>query len=860
MLGQKRRFFSLALIMILLVAAISAFSTRTLYITALKEQRTRLLELVKSQASLTVELGWMALELEMSEGSDVSREDVVDHIVRAHKKFQMGGTSGEFTVGKRVGQNIQFLIVNGRIIPKGDPLSLIPLDGPKAEPMERAIFGQTGTVMGIDYKGDEVLAAYTPLPMQTEFLGLVAKVDTKKIKAPFIRANIIIFSVGLGLLLVGLGLFYKLSEPIIKEIHASEKNYRDLVEHANSFILRINTSGTIVFANEYAESQLGPEDKTMMGLDLSSLFEEWQLDSFVDIVEFFGDEGARNNVPTFFPEKEKGWTSWTAKMLINEGKPNELLCIGRDVTTEYLATEAQKEIEERFRGIATASPVGIAITDMDGNLIYANERMHNITGAGPVELSGVNWLERIHEENRQSLFHDWFEAEFKRNDRQEIKVVQKEGRLVWVLAQIVDLKSMHDDVIGNILTFTDITKMKEAELAQSRLTAAIEQAAEMIILTDLDANITYVNPAFCTITGYTREEAIGNNPRILNSGEKDTAFYEDLWSKLTIGNTWHGRFTNIRKDGKRYTQESTIGPIRDTVGSIIGYVGVARDISDQLISEAQLRQAQKLESIGELAAGIAHEINTPTQYVNSNMQFLADAFETYSKMLEKCQKFQESVKGGASLEELKTLAETVIDEEELKYLAEDIPNALTESETGLERIAEIVQSVKQLAHPGETSKSYYNLNEISRDAATVSANEWKYVTDIDFDFDEDLPSIYCLKGEVGQVLLNLIVNSAHAMNTKFKDSEEKGRIGIKTYVENENVVIEVSDNGSGMPEDVAKRAFDPFFTTKDVGKGTGQGLAITHNVVVNMHGGSIDVETEEGVGTTFTIKLPVEEA
>ncbi len=153
----------------------------------------------------------------------------------------------------------------------------------------------------------------------------------------------------------------------------------------------------------------------------------------------------------------------------------------------------------------------------------------------------------------------------------------------------------------------------------------------MVIITDLRANITYVNPAFEEMTGYKREEVVGENPRILNSGEQDAAFYEDLWETVTSGNVWSGRSLNLKKNGQRYTQEFSIGPIRDDLGSIIGYVGVARDISDQLIIEAQLRQSQKLESIGELAAGIAHEINTPTQYVSSNIQFLKDSFVTYEK-------------------------------------------------------------------------------------------------------------------------------------------------------------------------------------------------------------------------------------
>jgi len=185
---------------------------------------------------------------------------------------------------------------------------------------------------------------------------------------------------------------------------------------------------------------------------------------------------------------------------------------------------------------------------------------------------------------------------------------------------------------------------------------------------------------------------------------------------------------------------------------------------------------------------------------------------------------------------------------------------LDESQTGLKRIAEIVQSVKQLAHPGEITKSFHSLNEIVTNAATVSSNEWKYTTDINFDFDENLPEVYCLKSEIGQVALNLIINGAHAIEAKIgSNTKEKGLMTISTNSIGDYAVLKVTDSGTGMSQHVVERAFDPFYTTKEVGKGTGQGLAITHNVVVNMHGGSVEVETEEGKGATFIIKLPFKE-
>ncbi|MCJ2164768.1 MULTISPECIES: PAS domain S-box protein [unclassified Pseudodesulfovibrio] len=857
MLKQKHRFVMLAILMAMLVGIISMFSTWLLYRTSLEEQRKRLNEIVQSQASLIFELRTVAHE--GATGTD-DIDDVLNHLVRAYRRIQTDSSSGDFTVAERNGSSIRFLVVNGEKVPLFSPLANVPMDSAVAVPMQQALLGKSGTIIAPDYQGVEVLAAFTPLEGVAGAQGLVAKINIDEIKGPFFQANFSIFGLGLLLTLLGVGLFFKLSEPIIQELKTSAEKYRDLVEGANTLILRIGADGLVTFANSYAQKYLGSEECQPEGADamlvLSGTSSSEEESSLEQVLEFFGTGEGPYELPLPIVDGRVQWISWTVKKKEAGGSLKELLCIGNDVTARHLAKEAQQEIEERFRGITKASPVGIVIVDMGGNLLYANERMHELTHCGAAQLAGRGWLSRIHQSDRDFLVEQWFGSSTVVTDRLEFRLAS-EGDDIWTLGQIVDLKSRDAMVIGHVITFTDITKIKLAESEHKRLTAAIDQAAEAIIITDPSGTITYVNPAFERITGYHRREAIGKNPRILKSGEQGTEFYDDLWNTLLSGNIWHGQYVNKKKNGERYTQEATIGPVRDRQGEIISYVGVARDISRQLVTEAQLRQAQKLESIGELAAGIAHEINTPTQYVITNTHFLGESFATLFGLLEQYAGLVEAIRQGVGHKELLERAETFLDDKELQYLAQDIPQAISESEVGLKRIAEIVLSVKQLAHPGEVAKSLHDLNEIVQNAATVSSNEWKYVAEMEMDLSSDLKPVNCLKGEVGQVVLNLIINGAHAIVGKLgPKSEEKGVLKLRTYAEGNMAVLEVSDTGTGMSKAVLKRAFDPFFTTKEVGKGTGQGLAITHNVVANMHGGTIDVLTEEGKGSTFIIKLP----
>ncbi len=276
--------------------------------------------------------------------------------------------------------------------------------------------------------------------------------------------------------------------------------------------------------------------------------------------------------------------------------------------------------------------------------------------------------------------------------------------------------------------------------------------------------------------------------------------------------------------------------------------------------QMELSQAQKLESVGQLAAGIAHEINTPTQYVGDNTRFLKDAFGDISTVLDSFGKLLQATKSGTVDGQLVAEVEATLKQADVEYLTEEIPQAIDQSLSGVEQVAKIVRAMKEFSHPGTEEKSLVDLSQAIETTITVAHSEWKYVAEMETEFDSELPQVSCLPAELNQVFLNLIVNAAHAIgDTLGDDATKKGTITVGTRRDGEWVEIFIRDTGTGIPEDVRSRIFDPFFTTKGVGKGTGQGLAIARSVVVNKHDGTIACETELGQGTTFLVRLPLEE-
>jgi len=303
---------------------------------------------------------------------------------------------------------------------------------------------------------------------------------------------------------------------------------------------------------------------------------------------------------------------------------------------------------------------------------------------------------------------------------------------------------------------------------------------------------------------------------------------------------------------------TVLSPILNKSGSITEAVGLLEDITDRLVMERDLNQAQKLESIGQLAAGIAHEINTPAQFIGSNIGFLDDAFHDVKRLVDTVADRIDALAQGADLRaSLDTLAATLA-EVDWPYLNEEIPAAIGQSREGINRITTIVQAMKEFSHPSGKEKVEYDLNKLIETTIIVARNEWKYSAEVQTDLAADLPPVRCLADELGQVFLNILVNAVHAIESAANSGARpgKGTIVFTTRRDGPWVEVRIADTGSGIPEAIQDRIFDPFFTTKGVGKGTGQGLAISRDVVANKHGGSLTFTSKAGEGTVFVVRLP----
>ena len=311
---------------------------------------------------------------------------------------------------------------------------------------------------------------------------------------------------------------------------------------------------------------------------------------------------------------------------------------------------------------------------------------------------------------------------------------------------------------------------------------------------------------------------------------------------------------HLTKDGRTLDVEITIHQLEFHERRTI--LITALDVSERKRLELDLRHAQKLEAVGQLAAGIAHEINTPIQYVGDNLRFLSDSFREREAVLAQYERLLAEPLAGEITPGFNDRVKAVQQDADMEYLCREIPRALEQSLDGVERIATIVRAMKSFAHPGSDEKKPADLNQALSDAIIVATNELKYVADVVQDFGE-LPAVWCNLGDINQVFLNLLVNAAHAIGDVVSKNGSRGEIRIRTRCEGGEVVVSISDTGCGIPAAVQSRVFEPFFTTKEVGRGTGQGLAIARNIVVERHGGRITFEPNLPQGTKFLVSLPV---
>ncbi|MFQ5670105.1 MAG: nitrogen regulation protein NR(II) [Acidobacteriota bacterium] len=317
------------------------------------------------------------------------------------------------------------------------------------------------------------------------------------------------------------------------------------------------------------------------------------------------------------------------------------------------------------------------------------------------------------------------------------------------------------------------------------------------------------------------------------------------------------RFEHIA--GNEGVLGATVNPIAGESSGSAGFLLLGADLTEQAFLENQLLQAQKLESVGQLAAGIAHEINTPTQYVGDNTRFLQEVFGEVLEFTKKVDELTKNTRSETGSSELAAQIRAAMDKVDLDYLGEEIPQAIQQALEGIDRVTRIVRAMKEFSHPLR-DKTAIDINRAIESTITVARNEWKYVAEMITELDLELPPVSCFPGEFNQVILNLIVNAADAIAEVAEDgTPSKGTITVTTRQTGGWAEIGVADTGAGIPEDIQGKIFDPFFTTKEVGKGTGQGLSLVHSVVVQKHGGKISVDSEPGKGTTFLIHLPLED-
>jgi PAS domain S-box-containing protein len=398
---------------------------------------------------------------------------------------------------------------------------------------------------------------------------------------------------------------------------------------------------------------------------------------------------------------------------------------------------------------------------------------------------------------------------------------------------------------------------EKAEERARRLTDILDESLHEVYVFDAQTlKILECNRGAAENLGLAANQIHALTPADINT-EYDVDTFRNKLKPLLDGTKKEVRFDSVhrRVDGRTYPVNLHLQLFTKSMPHV--FVGFIIDITERKNLERQILQSKKLESMGQLAAGIAHELNTPAQFVGDNIRFLSDSFEGLLALTNSCCALTDAVNDdNITPELLETIAQNA-KSADLDYLTTEIPTAIEQSIEGVSRISKIVLAMKEFSHPGGESMDLVDLNKVISNTIVVASNEWKYVARLVTDLDPNLVDIRCFSHEISQVLLNLIVNSAHAITEKNGDpSDVLGEINISTRQTQRFVELRVKDTGAGIPYAIQEHVFDHFFTTKEVGKGTGQGLSMAYKTIVDQHGGEIKVESEENQGTTVVISLP----
>jgi PAS domain S-box-containing protein len=625
----------------------------------------------------------------------------------------------------------------------------------------------------------------------------------------------------------------------------------------SDIVFLVNGAGMIQRANMALAIRLGLTPKEVVGRTCRDVLGCAECQSFQSDCTSSEASFRFHNLPGSFMVRSNS-------LLNSSGVAIGKVVVARDVSASEKIQETLLAVESKYRSIFENAPQGIFQSNADGRYLSVNQTMARMFGfESPVEMisfyTDIAQQMYVRPDDRLALFQDGLENGMIKST--ELQLRRRDGTEFW---GILNGRLVFDDE-GGVQYFEgfvqDVSELRrfEDELAQSesRFRGLVETMNQGLVQLDGSGNVLYCNKYFCDLLKISKLEIVGQSlENMVHPEDREKYIQIFVCCKDSVSK---GRF-DIRWSSSGTQVFSIVTPVvlSTTLDGSCVFWMLVMDVTERKLLEGQLLQTQKLEAIGQLAAGIAHEINTPTQYVLNNTWFVKEGLEQLHKAVDMYEDFFLKLEKEYGLShDVGVLRDSGADLQVAYYLQE-MPVAISETLQGLERITDIVSSVKQFAHPGHERQQDVDLNKLVETTVNLSRSEWKYVAELSMDLDLNLPVVPCQMQEISQVLLNLIINAAHAITDAARDdSDAKGFIRVGTKFDGEWAEIRIEDSGTGIPPHVQTHIFEPFFTTKPVGMGTGQGLFFAQRSIVKNHEGHISFETQAGSGTTFIIKLPL---
>ena len=872
----RRSFILLVSIMIGLSLISAAIMTFILYRHELEQQKTQLVATVQSQARLIEAIAKSdsrTAELILKGDSNYrANEETLRQIKEAHEQYEQGSQATEFTIARRDGDNIVFLIRHRHGV--SDLPKPISFKSTWAEPQRLALQGKSGTIVGLDYRGETVLAAYEPV----EYLdiGIVAKLDLAEIRAPFIQAVLIGGLSIFILIFIGTLVFFRISKPVVEQLEhhnkallaeidlrlQSEKelrnqaNFLDVVVENSPFAMWVSDAkGVLIRANQALRSILNLTDDMIVGKYNVLHDENLDAQDLMPVVEAVFNDLKPTRFTMYWTSTKASdfnyssttelWLDVSLFPITDEvGKLVNVVCQYVDISDRKLAEELLTNERQQAQQYLDIAGVMFVALDENGSITLINQKGCDILGYSEAEILNKNWFDLcIPEENREEIrgvFKQLLSGEIDLVEYYENSVLTKTGEQKIVAFHNALIRDKKSNITGTLGSGEDITKRKRAEddlrSSASFYKTILNNLSEGLVVHNQTENIILANNAAASVLRQSMDQLLGKDsrdPRWQALHDDGTPFlYEEHPSSITLhsGESVKNAIMNIHTgDDDRTFISINSNPIRDDSGNVVNAVVTFNDITERklaeqerLILEAQLRQSQKLEAIGTLAGGVAHEINNPLTGILNYAQLIKERLDPTSP---------------------------------LREFAEGISQ-----ET--ERVAEITKNLLSFARQDKQSHSPALISDIVNNTVSlIGTIIRKDQITLEVDIPDGLPQLKCRSQQIQQIIMNLLTNARDALNGRYQDYDEdklimvsvkqfekEGRRWLRTTVE---------DHGSGIPDEIKERIFDPFYTTKDRAEGTGLGLSISLGIAQDHHG-SISFDTTPNKYTRFYLDLPVD--